>query len=83
MWAQWQKQSAHSASQGDHQSHLYQKMELLEEGVCAACSDVELPIALITILLWNVGGAEGEMEQVQPQAQEDQQLNLSERMTNW
>ena len=58
-------------------------MELLEEGVCAAWSDVELPIALNTTLLWDVGGAEGKMEQVRQRAQEDQQLNLSERMMNW
>ena len=58
-------------------------MELLEEGVCAACSVVELPIALNTTLLLDVGGAEGEMEQVRQRAQEEHQLNLSERMMNW
>jgi hypothetical protein len=50
-------------------------MELLEEDVCAACSAVGLPIALNTILLWDVGGAEGEKEQVQSQ-DHGQQLNL-------
>jgi hypothetical protein len=65
MQAQWQRQSVHSASQGDHQSYLHQKIELLEKDVCAACSTVGLPIALNITLLWDISGAEGEMEQVQ------------------
>ena len=71
----------HSAGPGDHQSRLHQKMELLEEDVCAACSAVGLPIALNTTLLWDVGGAEDEKEQVQSQNQ-DQQLSLGQRMMN-
>ena len=65
----------HSAGQGGHQSHLHQKMELLEEDVCAACSAVGQPIALSTTPLWDVYGAEGERVQVQLQ-DHGQQLNL-------
>jgi len=43
---------------------LHQKKELLEGDVCAACSAVELQIALNTTLLWDVSGTEGEKEQV-------------------
>ena len=56
-------------------------MELLEKDVCAACSTVGQPIALSTTPLWDVYGAEGEMEQVQSQDQ-GQQLNLVWRMMN-
>ena len=52
-------------NKGDHQSHLHQRVELLEEVVCAVCSAVVLPIALNTTLLLDVGGTEGEIEQVQ------------------
>ena len=51
MWARLQIQSLHLAGPGDHQSHLYQKMELLEVDAYAACSAVGLPIALRTTLL--------------------------------
>ena len=82
MQAQWWKQSVHSAGQGDHQSHLHQRMELLEEDVCAVCSAVVLPIALSTTPLWDIYGAEGKREQVQSQDQ-GQQLNLGQRRMNW
>ena len=72
----------HSAGPGDHQSRLHQKMELLEEDVCAACSAVGLPIALNTTLPWDVSGVEGEKGQVQRREQA-QERDLDRRMKSW
>jgi len=73
----------HGGSPVGHQSHVpHQKKELLEGDVCAACSAVELHVALNTTLLWDIYGAEGEEEQVE-QEEQVHEVDLVELMKSW
>ena len=66
-----------------HQSRpLHQKKELLGVDACAACSAVELPIALNTTLLWDVSGVEGKKEQVE-QEEQVKEGDQGEQMKSW
>ena len=61
---------------------LHQKKELLGVDACAACSDVEQPIAPNTTLLWDVSGVEGEKGQVEHEEQV-QEVDQDEQMKSW
>ena len=72
----------HGGSPVGHQSHIPHQKELLEGDVYAACSAVELHIALNTTLLWDVYGTEGKEEQVE-QEEQVHKVDLVKQMKSW